>query len=76
MTAARHARARTAAHGCPGESSEQLMMPMHGEGSAANFTRIQQYTPMDTIKLQKSVAPVVFSNSDMKIRCLEPRDRC
>jgi hypothetical protein len=36
------------------------MMPMHGEGSAANFTRIQQYNPIDTIKLQKFVAPVEF----------------
>ena len=52
------------------------MVPMVTEGSAPNFTRIQQYTPIDTIKLQKSVTPVDISNSDMKVRCLEPRDRC
>jgi transportin-1 len=43
------------------------MMPMVTEGSAANFTRIQQYTPIDTIKLQKSVTPVVICNSDIHV---------
>ena len=64
----------TAAGGCPaGESSERSMTPMVTEGSAPNFTRIQQYTPIDTINLQKSVTLVDISNSDMKIRCLACR---
>ena len=72
-------RARAAARGgCLGESSERSKVPIVTEGSAGNFTRIQQYTPIDLIKLQKSGTPVDISNSDsdMKIRCLEPRDRC